>query len=216
MGPRSGDSGEALQVESTPHPLPTTKMRAPEGRVQIMIIQTNKQGWRNNTIAMAHEANKYTMERPPLQPPTEIPDRSEGGHSQKEPKDERWGYIRGVESMAQLFKTKGSWEFAWQTLSCNNPVDPLCPLSVLAAEKVVAYIPAEEDKKLAPHHAKLINSMGIKQRTTEGKDATRPTIYQPQKKAMRDKQDTEGGRGASQHAIIISGLPITTIAEVSL
>ena len=46
----------------------------------------------------------------------------------------------------------------------------------MAAEKVVTYMPADKDKKLAPHHAALINSMGIKQRTMEGKDAMRPTI----------------------------------------
>ena len=63
-------------------------------------------------------------------------------------------------------------------------------MSVIAAEKVVTYMPADKDKKLAPHHVVLINITGIKRRTTEGKDATRPTIYQPQKKVRRDEQDT--------------------------
>ena len=46
--------------------------------------------------------------------------------------------------MALPSKTKGSWEFAQQTLSCNNAVDPLCPLAVMAAEKVAAHILADK------------------------------------------------------------------------
>ena len=74
--------------------------------------------------------------------------------------------------MAHPFKVKGSWEFARRTLRCNNPVDPLRPLAVMAAEKVAAHMPAEEDKKLAPHHVALIKSTGVKRRTTEGTDMT--------------------------------------------
>ena len=37
--------------------------------------------------------------------------------------DDGWGRIRGEDSSARPFKTKGSWEFARRMLSCNTPVD---------------------------------------------------------------------------------------------
>ena len=82
----------------------------------------------------------------------------------------------------------------------------------MEAEKVAAHMPAEEDKKLASHHVALINSTGIKKRTTERTDMTRPP-YQTQKKAGRDGQEIEGEQGASQHASITAGLPPTGIEE---
>ena len=94
--------------------------------------------------------------------------------------------------MALSLKTKRLWEFARQKLSCNNIVDPLRPLVVMAAEKVAAHILADKDTKLAPHHAALIISTGIKRRKMEGTNTTRPT-YQPQKKVRRDEQKIEGG-----------------------
>ena len=52
------------------------------------------------------------------------------------------------------------------------------PLAVLAAEKVTAYMLADEDKKLAPHHVVLINITWIKQRTAGRGEFLRSTIYQ--------------------------------------
>jgi len=39
--------------------------------------------------------------------------------------DDGWGRKRGEDSSARPFKTKGSWEFARRTLSCNTPVDSI-------------------------------------------------------------------------------------------
>ena len=76
---------------------------------------------------------------------------------------------------------KGSWEFARQTLSCSNPVDPLRPLVEMAAEKMTEYLPPEEDGKLAPDYVVLINKIGIKRRNTKGLDVPNPS-GQTQKK----------------------------------
>ena len=62
----------------------------------------------------------------------------------------------------------------------------------MAAGKVAAHMPAEEDKKLGTHHAALMNSTGIKRRTTEGTGMT-GLPYQIQKKTRRDEQEIEGG-----------------------
>ena len=83
--------------------------------------------------------------------------------------DDRWGRKRGEDSTTRPFKTKGSWEFARRTLSCNTPtdwvkafVDPLRPLAEMAAGKVAKYYPEEETSKLAPDFVALIEKTGIK------------------------------------------------------
>ena len=93
----------------------------------------------------------------------------------EEKSDDGWGRIRGEDSTACPFKTKGSWEFARRTLSCSNPVDPLRPLVEMAAEKVAEYLPTEEDRKFAPDDIALINKTGIKRRHTKGLDITNPS-----------------------------------------
>ena len=100
------------------------------------------------------------------------------------------------------------------SLSCNNPVDPLHPLAVMASGKMAAHMPAGEDKKLAPHHAALITNTGIKRRPTEEMDMTR-LPYQSQKKVRRDEQEIEGERETSQNTSITAGLPTTGIEEIS-
>ena len=157
---------------------------------------------------MDHEAINEAMERALQQPPTVLSGKGDGEHSRNRFGDDGWGRIRGADSTARPFKTKGSWEFARQTLGCNSPVDILRPLVVMAAEKVTAHMPAEEDKKLASHNAALINSTGIKRRTTERTDMTR-LPFQTQKKARRDEQEFEGGRGESKRASIMTGMPPT-------
>ena len=72
-----------------------------------------------------NKATRGIMERA-LQRPANT---SQGGN--EEEVDDGWGRLRGENSTARPFKTKGSWEFARQTLSCNNPVDPLRPLVVM-------------------------------------------------------------------------------------
>ena len=111
----------------------------------------------NNTT---NKATKVTMERA-LQRSANA---SLGGN--EEEIDDVWGRICGEDSMARTFKTEGLWEFARLTLRYNNPVDPLQPLAVMAAEKVAEHMPTAEDGKLAPHHVALINNTGIKRRTT--------------------------------------------------
>ena len=52
--------------------------------------------------------------------------------------DGGWGRIRSNNGSTRAMKTKGSWEFARRTLSCENPTDPptikLPSLTGLAAE----------------------------------------------------------------------------------
>ena len=61
------------------------------------------------------------------------------------------------------------------------------PLAVQAAEIMAAHMTAEEDEKLAPHHAALIKSTGIKRETMEGKDKNEHPKYK-QKKARMEEQ----------------------------
>ena len=75
----------------------------------------------------------------------------------------------------------------------------------MEAEKVAAHMPAEEDEKLAPHHAAIINSTGIKRRAMEGTDKM-ILSSQRHKKARRDEQEIEGEWGASNHASIKTGM----------
>ena len=122
-----------------------------------------------------NEATKGIMERV-VQRPAKAP---QGRTEEKV--DDGWERIRGEDNMARPFKTKGSWEFTRQTLSCSNPVDPLRPLVEMAAEKMTEYLPPEEDGKLAPDYVVLINKIGIKRRNTKGLDVPNPS-GQTQKK----------------------------------
>ena len=68
-------------------------------------------------------------------------------------------------------------------------------MAVLVARQVTSHTPEDEVMKLAPHHAELMNSTGIKRKKNRGKGETTPTQTQTQKKAKRNKQDTvEGSR----------------------
>ena len=106
----------------------------------------------------------------------EIPE----GVMQDEPEariDDEWGRKRGEDSTARPFKTKGLWEFARRTLSCNTPVDsvyplvdPLQPLAEMAAEKVAEHYSDEEISKLAPDFVTLIKKTGVKRSQSKGSD----------------------------------------------
>ena len=128
-----------------------------------------------------NEATKGIMERA-LQQPANA---SQGGKEEKV--DDGWGRLCGEDSTDRPFKMKGLWEVARQTLSCNNPVDPLQPLVVMAAEKVAEHMPTEEDMKLAPDYVALINNTGIKRQNKKGMDTTNFSC-QAQKKMRRDEQ----------------------------
>ena len=143
---------------------------------------------------MENEAINEAMERALQRPPTALLGRGDGEYSRNRTVDDGWGRIRGACSTARLHRTKGSWEFARRTLGCNNPVDPLQSLAVMAAEKVAEHMPVEEDVKLAPHHAAPINSTVIKRKAMEGTDMTM-LPSQTQEKARRDEQEIEGGAG---------------------
>jgi len=103
--------------------------------------------------------------------------------------DDGWGRIRGEDSTARPFKTKGSWEFARRTLSCNTPVDsvypfvdPLRPLAEMAAEKVAEHYSDKEIGKLAPDFVTLIKKTGIKRSQSKGSDmAQKKTRWEEQK-----------------------------------
>ena len=58
-----------------------------------------------------------------LNPYIKSSDACEWGCGRSAPVDGGWGRIHGANCLAHPFKTKGSWEFLWRTLSCNVPVD---------------------------------------------------------------------------------------------
>ena len=60
------------------------------------------------------------------------------------------------------------------------------PLAVQAAEIVAAHMPVEEDEKLAPHHAAIIRSTGIKRGTKEWKDKYDHSNYKQKKARMEE------------------------------
>ena len=134
-----------------------------------------------------NEATKVTMERALQLSANASLGGNEEENSSNGTVDNGWGRIRGKDSTARPFKTKGLWEFVRRTLSYNNPVDPLRPLVVMTAENVAEHKPAEEDGKLAPHHVPLMNDIGIKRRTTRGVETTIPSS-QAQKKTRREEQ----------------------------
>ena len=93
------------------------------------------------------------------------------------------GTNSGETGTARPFKTKGSWEFARRNLRGQ---DSLQPLAVQAAEIVAAHMPVEEYEKLAPHHAAIIRSTGIKRGTREGKDKYDHSEYKQKEARMEE------------------------------
>ena len=75
---------------------------------------------------MRKEENQHNIAGRKLPNPHIKPsDAGEWGRDWSAPVDDGWGRIRGADSSACLFKTKGSWEFAQKILSCNVHVDCL-------------------------------------------------------------------------------------------
>ena len=135
--------------------------------------------------------------------------------------DEGWGRIRGEDSTARPFKTKGSWEFARRTLSCNTPVDsveslvdPLRPLAEMTAEKMAEYYSDEEISKLAPDFVALIKKTGIKRSQSKGSEkAQKRTRWDEQKtKCAEAGQFTTGGEGDEEE--IMNKKPVFDLALV--
>ena len=60
-------------------------------------------------------------------------------------------------------------------------------MAVLVARQVTSHTPEDEVMKLAPHHAELMNSTGIKRKKDKGMGARLPTPTQTQKKARTNK-----------------------------
>ena len=118
--------------------------------------------------------------------------------------DDGWVQIRGANSSAHPFKTKGSWDFARRTLSCQKPPlrtgaavsiqrifrgwevlrpIPFLVVLLLPTKQVAAHLIEEDVMKSVPLHVYLIRKMGMnKRKQDKGKGEKPPTLIHAQKK----------------------------------
>ena len=124
--------------------------------------------------------------------------------------DDGWGRIRGEDSTARPFKTKGSWEFARRTLSCRTPVDsveamvvPVRPLAEMAAGVVAEYYSEEETRKLAPDFVELIQKTGIKRSASKRSERAQKILRweDMKKKFIEAGELTTGGIGEEEETV---------------